>query len=109
MAEESKNSLVISKKNSGFPEWLDFDKLRREGIEYLGKLGGKVWTDHNVHDPGITILEMLCYALIDLGYRTNLPEADIFARNPEDKTTDNNFFTPSKILTCRFQEIACGH
>jgi hypothetical protein len=100
MAEEAKNSIVISKKNSGFPDYLDFDKLRREGIEYLGKLGGKIWTDHNVHDPGITILEMLCYALLDLGYRTNLPEEDIFARNPEDKSADNNFFTPAQILAC---------
>lgn len=100
MAEESKNSIVISKKNSGFPDYLDFDKLRREGIDYLGKLGGKIWTDHNVHDPGITILEMLCYALLDLGYRTNLPETDIFTRNPEDTSADNNFFTPAQILAC---------
>jgi len=100
MAEDPKNIAVISKKNSGFPDYLDFDKLRTEGIDYLGRLGGKLWTDHNVHDPGITILEMLCYALLDLGYRTNLPEADLFARNPEDKTPDNNFYTPAQILAC---------
>lgn len=100
MAEEVKNSIVISKKNSGFPDYLDFDKLRREGIDYLGRLGGKIWTDHNVHDPGITMLEILCYALLDLGYRTNLPVEDIFARNPKDKTTDDNFFTPGRILAC---------
>ena len=100
MSEESKNSNLISKTNSGFPEYLDFEKLRREGIDHLGRLGGKLWTDHNVHDPGITILEVLCYALLDLGYRTNLPETDILTRNPEDKSKDDNFFTPASILSC---------
>lgn len=100
MADELNDSKVISKNNSGFPDYLDFDKLRSEGIDYLGKLSGKIWTDHNVHDPGITILEMLCYAMLDLGYRTNLPVKDIFARDPEDKSKDDNFLTPSQILTC---------
>lgn len=27
------------------------------------------WTDHNAHDPGITVLQMLAYALTDLQYR----------------------------------------
>jgi hypothetical protein len=100
MAEELKNSNLISKTNSGFPGYLDFEKLRKEGIDHLGKLAGKLWTDHNVHDPGITILEVLCYALLDLGYRTNLPEADILTRPPEDKSKDDNFFTPAAILSC---------
>jgi hypothetical protein len=99
MAEEQNQYKTISKKNAGFPDYLDFDKLRREGIEYLGQLSGKLWTDHNVHDPGITILEMLCYAMLDLGYRTNLPVSDILARHPEVTTADDNFLTPAQILT----------
>lgn len=27
------------------------------------------WTDYNVHDPGITTMEFLCYALSDMGLR----------------------------------------
>src|SRR5450432_836251 len=100
MANASINSDVISRTNSGFPDYLDFAALRTSSIEYLSSLTGKVWTDYNVHDPGITILEMLIYALLDLGYRTNLPVEDVFARNPADKTQDNNFFTPAQILTC---------
>jgi hypothetical protein len=30
------------------------------------------WTDHNTHDPGVTVLELLAYALNDLQYRTTL-------------------------------------
>jgi hypothetical protein len=100
MANELTNSTVISKSNSGFPPYLDFDTLRAGAIEYLGNLTGKLWTDYNVHDPGITILEMLIYAVIDLGYRTNLPAIDIFTKNPEDNSSENNFFTAKEILSC---------
>jgi hypothetical protein len=100
MADDLKNSKVIRKHDPDFPAYLNFDKLRSEGIEHLGNMAGKLWTDHNVHDPGITILEMLCYALLDLGYRTNLPEKDILTPNPDDKSKDNNFFTPAQILSC---------
>lgn len=95
---KTENIKSVSKTNPGFAGHLDFTKMRRAAIEYLGKLSGKIWTDHNVHDPGITILESLIYALLDLGYRTNLPPGDLFTRNPEDKTSDNNFFTASRIL-----------
>ena len=97
MADDSTNK-TISSTDSGFPGYLDFDKLRSEAIAYLGNLSGKIWTDYNVHDPGITILEALLYAVLDLGYRTNLPAVDLFTRNPDDKSSDNNFFTPSQIL-----------
>lgn len=100
MADNLKNSATISKKDESFPAYLDFDKLRSEGIDYLGKLAGQIWIDHNVHDPGITILEMLCYALLDLGYRTQLPLEDILAQQPDDKSPDNNFFSPAQILAC---------
>jgi hypothetical protein len=98
--EDTNSSVTISTTNAGFPPYMDFDKLRSEGIAYLGQLAGQLWTDHNVHDPGITILEELCYALLDLGYRTNLPVEDILSKNPTDKTRDNNFFTPAQILSC---------
>lgn len=81
------------------PEYLDFDQLRREGIRHIQELSGALWTDHNVHDPGITILEVLCYALTDLDYRTKLDTRDLLARRPElADTPDDNFFTAAEIL-----------
>ena len=56
---------------------LDFDFLRKTGIDYIQALSSKLWTDYNSHDPGITILEILCYALTDLGQRINLPLEDL--------------------------------
>jgi hypothetical protein len=100
MADTGVNSKTISRTDSGFPAYLNFDVLRADSIDYLGSLTGKIWTDYNLHDPGITILENLCYALLDLGYRTQFPAADIFARDPANLSEDSGFLTPSKILTC---------
>ena len=95
---DSTNDKTISRTNTGFPAYLDFDTLRSSAIAYLGNLTGKIWTDYNVHDPGITMLEVLIYALLDLGYRTNLPVNDLFTRDPADTSLDNNFFPASRIL-----------
>jgi hypothetical protein len=55
---------------------MDYARLRDEGLSLLGRLAGTQWTDYNTHDPGITILEQLCYAITDLGYRIaySMPE-----------------------------------
>ncbi len=58
---------------------MDYERLRREGIERIIALGSDLWTDFNVHDPGITLLEVLCYAITDLSYRANLPLEDLLA------------------------------
>ncbi len=99
--------LAISKQSPSFPEYLDFQKLRATGIDHLQKLSGQIWTDYNLHDPGVTILEVLCYAVTDLGYRNSLETKDLLARDPQalvqaDGTpqTEDNFFTPDEILSC---------
>jgi uncharacterized protein YegP (UPF0339 family) len=99
MPDNTEHTNSILKNDPDFRD-LDFSALRAEGIGYVAELSGKIWTDHNVHDPGITILELLCYALIDLGYRTRMPAIDIFSRNPADTSPEDNFFTPAEILTC---------
>lgn len=64
------SSQGISKNPPNIPT-LDFNKLREEGMKLIQELSGDIWTDFNLHDPGITTLEVLCYALTDLGYRTD--------------------------------------
>ncbi len=82
-----------------FPEHLSFEVLRREAIAHLGELSGHIWTDHNVHDPGITIMELLIFSLMDLGYRSQLPIQDLIAPDPDIKTEQDNFFSPAQILS----------
>lgn len=80
---------------------LNFTDLREKGLEYIQKFSGDVWTDYNLHDPGVTILDQLCYALTDLGYRTSLPIKDLLTKE-EGKAIDalkNAFFAPSAILS----------
>ncbi|MEM8527981.1 MAG: hypothetical protein AAGG68_25290, partial [Bacteroidota bacterium] len=92
---------IIEDRN--IPDSLNFVELRRKGIEHIAELSGDLWTDHNVHDPGITMLEVLCYALTDLGYRTQFKIEELLARPDQDlrdSIPDNNFFTPAQILSC---------
>ncbi|GGY13877.1 hypothetical protein GCM10011289_16540 [Paludibacterium paludis] len=42
---------------------LGFADLRRRGIGNAQSLSGEIWTDYNHHDPGVTLLEALCFAL----------------------------------------------
>jgi len=63
---------------------LDYAFLRREGIRYLESLIGHAWSDFNAHDPGITILEQLCYAITDLAYRASYEVPDLLASGGED-------------------------
>lgn len=58
------------------PIGLDFGALRNEGIEALQGLCRALWTDYNLHDPGVTVLEQLAYGLTDLAYRTEFDVAD---------------------------------
>lgn len=77
---------------------LDFFYLRKKGIEYIEQLGGKLWTDFNSHDPGITMLEMLCYAITDLGMRMNLPIENILASDQKTKGIASQFFKATEVL-----------
>lgn len=78
---------------------MDFNYLREEGIRRIQELSGKIWTDYNVHDPGVMMLEVLCYAITDLGYRTSFDMKDLLASNPNDNINDDyQFFTARQIL-----------
>src|SRR5580765_6285944 len=57
----------------------DYGWLRQKGLEYIEQLGSRLWTDYNIHDPGITLLELLSFALTDLAYRTSFNVADLLA------------------------------
>ena len=81
---------------------LEYDFLKQKGIEYIQALAGKVWTDYNEHDPGITLLEELCYAVVDLNYRTNFYTEDLLAPHPDepDKEPPQQFYGVEEILPC---------
>lgn len=69
----------IADKPLEFHQSADFDLLLNQARLHLRDLAGKVWTDHNAHDPGMTILETLCFAIADLSYRTSFDVKDLMA------------------------------
>ena len=82
----------------------DYYQLRREGIGFIEQMGSRIWTDYNTHDPGITILEALCYAITDLAYRTGWDIKDILtptttSPDPKQPYPNQPFFTARDILT----------
>lgn len=78
---------------------LDYDKLFKEGIEHIEALSGRLWTDFNAHDPGITIMELLCYAITELGYRCDFPIGDIVEPQPGSGAVSNDFFSLAEIAS----------
>lgn len=88
-----KTSSTIS-KNPTLAHSLDYERLRKEGLEYIESLSSDIWTDYNTHDPGITILEALCYAITELGYRVNFDIKDHLT-----EASGQTFFTARDILT----------
>ncbi|PHN02224.1 hypothetical protein [Flavilitoribacter nigricans] len=100
MANSPKNDGIESPEEA-LNAALDFTTLRRLGLEAIIRTGSRHWTDYNEHDPGITILESIVYALTDLGYRTMFPIEDILAETQtlNENLTETSFYTARDILT----------
>lgn len=81
-------------KNPALPSSMDFEQLRQLGLQQIERLSSAYWTDYNSHDPGITILEALCYAITELGYRAKFEIKDLLA-----DASGQTFFTARQILT----------
>ncbi|MBL4663920.1 MAG: hypothetical protein JKY22_10315, partial [Flavobacteriaceae bacterium] len=85
-------------KSTSTQDDLDFAFLRKKGIEYIESLGGKIWSDYNSHDPGVTTLEVLSYALTDLASRIELPVEVLLAENDNVNYLKEQFLTAEKAL-----------
>jgi uncharacterized protein YegP (UPF0339 family) len=96
---------ITIQKNPVLADSQNYALLRAKGLEYIQQLGSQLWTDYNTHDPGITLLELLSYAITDLGNRTSFDIKDILAEPLLDKSGEKaqhdrqGFFTARDILT----------
>ncbi|GAA5084428.1 hypothetical protein GCM10023210_04230 [Chryseobacterium ginsengisoli] len=97
----SENKHISIPKKIETEDQTDFHFLRKTGIEYIEGLGGKLWTDYNSHDPGITTLEVLSYAITDLGMRMNLNMEDILASKDKEKDIHTQFLKATEVLPSR--------
>lgn len=92
----STNTRTISAGRPAQPG-MDFQFLRQEGIRYLQRLSGHIWTDHNLHDPGITVLDQLCYVLNDLSYRIDHDIRDLMSG--PDGSVGPDLYSPGQIMS----------
>lgn len=74
----------------------DFAFLREEGMNIVRTLAAGTWTDHNLHDPGITLLEAFCYALTEMGLRAGMDMRDLVASDATGRAPE--FFTAGEVL-----------
>ncbi|MDB5014901.1 MAG: hypothetical protein JWQ25_3103 [Daejeonella sp.] len=77
----------------------DYEALRKIGVSHIEKTASALWTDYNIHDPGITMLELLCYVITDLSYRSNNSIPDLLATPTDTKTNIlKHFFSAARIF-----------
>jgi hypothetical protein len=85
--------------DSPLPDALNAEQLKNQGIAMLQSMVGEVWTNYNDSDPGITILDQLCYALTELGYCGQFPIEDVLTQENGKIDYYDQFFEPQNILT----------
>lgn len=85
------------------PRSQDYAFLRARGLRHIERLAHAVWTDYNIHDPGITILELLCYALTDVAARADYPVRDLLAGPPGSgaSAAAADFHLAHEVLVCQ--------
>ncbi|MCP1489813.1 hypothetical protein J3D48_006223 [Pseudomonas fluorescens] len=79
---------------------IHFDQLWQQALSDLGYYARSSWSDTADHDPGVTLLQGLSYAVSDLAYRHTLPLTDLLT--PEQQNGDGLFpasFGPHQTLT----------
>ncbi|MBX7224242.1 MAG: hypothetical protein K1Y36_30285, partial [Blastocatellia bacterium] len=93
---------LIVNPNPPLNPGLDYAALKAEGLALIQQLAGDIWTDYNEHDPGVTTLEQVCYALTELSYRAEFPVQDLLLSHPQDRIRLHRqaLFSARRIFTC---------
>lgn len=83
---------------------IDADSILAEAMKVISQCSGKVWTDTDIHDPGVTMLEALAYAISDLAYRHTRSFSDLITPPIEYQLDGGGIFPvefgPQQALTC---------
>lgn len=77
-----------------------YARLQRQTLTEVQRLSGKVWTDYNVHDPGVTLADITNYVLTEMGYKLSFSSADyLTAENGTFNPERFGFFLPNEVYT----------
>lgn len=95
---DQENYKIIIPKDKPIQE--DYNALKELGLSYIQQFSKQLWTDFNASDPGVTTLELLCYALTDLAYRTQLPLEDLLTEeNQQTPFHTTNSYNAQEIFS----------
>lgn len=87
-----------------------YQELQEKTLERLQELSGDVWTDFNIHDPGVTISDNMNYALFELQYKLELPFRSFLGPNTDDYASKgilpaDFIFSPSIVTTEDYEKL----
>lgn len=79
-----------------------YEALREQAIAWVEALSGASWTDYNEHDPGVTLLEALCFALTENVFGAEQPLTDLLTA-PDGRIhyRRHGLHAAEEILPCR--------
>ncbi|MEO9964780.1 MAG: hypothetical protein ABJF11_03260 [Reichenbachiella sp.] len=87
-------------KDNISPFHLNIRQLYQEGITKIQGYSADHWTDYNEHDPGVTILEQLVFAITDLCYKMGFDTVDyLVGPNGKLETEKLALYEADEILT----------
>lgn len=93
----------IARHRQQAPDPLGFDALRLHAITAAQQASGELWTDYNLHDPGVSLLEALCFALTEDLFGARQPVPQLLGLGPQDGAAAWARFglhTPQALLPC---------
>ena len=78
-----------------------FSSVFADAVATLQRLAVEQWTDYNASDPGVTILEQVCYALSDVAYRLSYDMPDLLASGAGGSPPYASLPAAAAVLTCQ--------
>lgn len=91
----NEDHVYIEQQNTGD---VLYSKLQRKTLEELQRLSGKVWTNFNPHDPGVTIADIANYALAELNYKLGFDLQDYLTEEKAEFSPElYGLFFPEKM------------
>lgn len=97
----------MSDQNALFPfvqDYIDFETLFLQARAVLHEYASTSWSNTDEHDPGVTLLQAMCYNTSDIAYRNSLPLLDLLTPAPGKQIDGEGIFPavfgPQRTLTC---------
>lgn len=76
-----------------------YAQLQEKSLKEVQRLSGEVWTDYNVHDPGVTLLDALNFVLLETDYRLHFELQDYLSSQTDGFQPEKySLLVPTKVF-----------